>query len=519
MRMTESFGRTLRQAPAGYDPSTAYALRAALVRLVEEKIVFLPFGLRVANNICRELLSVDDEIEFVGLPHDVDKDEWAKVIDDELQSYRQLPLRLLSKRSLFSSNLPRGLARPRWASGLQWIFASISPASQDELRQRWLDQIDTRLGSLGIASQRVEWRENAVGWVYVCDFGPEALLACSSCSYTASQEIARFLRRDPVQEEPQPLEIVSTPGADTIDSLAKFLNIPQTKTLKAVFLHSDQGSLVLALIRGDLEISLEKLEGILDQGSLVPASRKEIEDSGAVPGYASPINLQVRNQLDSEGVLVVADPSIEHGANFASGANQAGFHYTGVNYPRDFEVTLISDIAMAKAGDRCPLCGELLKSSSGIYLGGWEDFDQALQFSDENGDMAQGLVSTGTLYLEPILAAFINVYHQDGVAHWPARLAPYDVYLVDLRSPQETQEVYEALTRQDLSVLLDDRDASPGVKFTDADLIGCFTRITVSKRNLEKGGVELVCDAAQKQVVLPIDAVGAEAAALKNKFM
>ncbi len=519
MRMTESFGRTLRQAPAGYDPSTAYAQRAAWIRLVKEKIVFLPFGLRVANNICRELLSTDIKIEFAGLPHDVNMDEWMKVIDDELQSYRQLPRRLLAKRSLFLSNLPRGIARPRWASGLQWISASISPASQSELRQRWLDQIEARLDSLGIASQRMEWKEKVVGWVYVCDFGPEALLACSSCSYAASQAIARFLRNNPVQEVLRTLEIVSTPGADTIDGLSKILNIPKTKTLKAVFLHSDQGSLVLALIRGDLEISLEKLEGVLNQGSLAPASRKEIEDCGTVPGYASPIDLQVRNQLDSEGVLVVADPSIEDGANFASGANQEGYHYTGVNYPRDFNITMIADIAMAKAGDRCPQCGELLESRSGIYLGGWEDFGQALKFSDENGEMTRGVVSAGTLYLEPILAALIDIYHQDGVVHWPARLAPYDVYLVDLRSPQETQEVYETLTQQGLSVLLDDRDVSPGVKFTDADLIGCFLRVTVSKRNLERGGVELVCETDQKQVVLPFEIVGAEAAALKHKVM
>lgn len=519
MRMTEVFGRTLRQAPAGYDPSTAYALRAALIRLVEEKIIFLPLGLRVANNIYRELISTDNEIEFVGLSHDIDMDGWMKVIDGELQSYRQLPLRLLSKHSILLSNLPRGITRPRWASGLQWISVSVSKASQNELRQRWLGQIETRLGSLGMASRRLEWQGNTIGWVYLCDFGSEAVLACSSCSYGASQGIARFLRSDPVQEELQPLEMVSTPGADTIDGLSKYLRIPKKKTMKAVFIHSDQGSLVLALVRGDLEISLEKLEGVLNQGSLAPASRKEIEDCGAIPGYASPIDLQVRNELDSEGVLVVADLSLEDGANFASGANQEGFHYTGVNYPRDFDVTMMADIAMAKAGDRCPQCGELLESRSGIYFGGWKEIDQALQFSDENGDVAQGLVSVGTLYLEPILAALIDAYHQDGVVHWPARLTPYDVYLVDLRSPHETQEVYEALAQQGLSVFLDDRDVSPGVKFTDADLIGCFIRVTVSKRNLARGGVELVCDADQKQVILPIEAVGVEAAALKNKFM
>jgi prolyl-tRNA synthetase len=519
MRMTDSFGRTLRQAPAGHDPSTAYAVRASLVRIVEERLVFLPLGFRVANNIAEELLRENDAVNVVGLPDNFSLDAWRMLLDDEIQSYRQLPLRLFSRRLDHFSDHHRGLASPEQVHGLQWHYAATSEGSLTELREQWLQRNERRLDSLGLPLQRLARGGRTVGWAYQCAFGPEVLLSCTSCSYMASLATARFKRSGFAQEDPQPLEIIPTPDADTIENLAAFLDIPTTKTLKVVFLRGDDGTVVLALIRGDLEISVEKLEGLINRGSLVPASRAEIEGIGAVPGYASPIGLQVRERSENEGVLVVADLSIEHGSNFVSGANKPGFHFVGVNYPRDFEVTSIADIAMPKAGDPCPKCGEPLESRAGIRIGDWEGYGDAFHFSDEGGNLSQGCLGIGTLYLEPILAALIDVYHRDGFTSWPGRLAPYDVYLVDLRSPHEANEVLEGLRAQGLSVLLDDRDVSPGVKFTDADLIGCLMRITVSKRSLERGGVELVCPAGQTEAIYPISAVALEAATLKNKIM
>ncbi len=519
MRMSESFGRTLRQAPAGHDPSTAYALRAALVRFIDERLAFLPIGLRVVTNISEELLQDHEAGNHIDVPGDVHFDTWRRLIDDEIQSYRPLPLRLFSHRFLHFSDHLSGLASPKWVRGLQWQYAAASEISLAELCEQWLDRCERRLGSLGLQLQRFERGEGAVGWIYLCDFGPQKLLACSSCSYMASQARARFNRSDFAQEDLRTMELVSTPGTDTIESLTVFLGIPAAKTLKAVFLRSNDGTVVLVLIRGDLEISLEKLERVLGRGSLIPATREDIAQIGAVPGYASPINLQVRAQVESEGVLVVADLSIEHGSNFTSGANKAGYHFSGVNYPRDFEVTLLADIAMPRAGDRCPECGKALEIRSGIRVGDWEARGNAFQFSDEGGNLDHGWLGTGILYIEPILAALIDVYHHEGVANWPGRLAPYDVYLVDLRSPQATNEVLEELQAKGLSVLLDDREVSPGVKFTDSDLFGCLFRITVSKRSLERGGVELVCRAGQIETIYSLATVAAEAAALKNKFM
>jgi prolyl-tRNA synthetase len=519
MRMTDVFGRTLRRAPAGHDPSTSYAVRAALVRFIDDRLLFLPLGLRVANNITEALLQGNETVNHVDGPGDFPIEAWRRLLDDEIQSYRQLPLCLFSRRLERFSDHPRGLTSPERVRGLKWHYAASTEASLSELCERWLQQNEKRLDSLGLPLQRLEWGERSCGWAYLCDFGPDTLLACSSCSYMASHATAHFKRSEFIPEDLQSLEMISTPDADTIESLAAFLDVPATKTLKAVFLRSDDGTVVLALIRGDLEISIKKLEDVIGRRGLVPASRAEIEGIGAVPGYASPIGLHVRERPETEGVLVVADLSIEHGFNFASGANKPGFHFSGVNYPRDFEVTTIADIAMPKAGDPCPKCAAPLESRAGIRIGGWEAFGDAFHFSDEGGNLNQGWLGAGTLYLEPILAALIDVYHRDGVATWPGRLAPYDVYLVELRSPRETNDALEWLQAKGLSVLLDDRDVSPGVKFTDADLIGCLLRITVSKRSLERGGVELVCRAGQTEAIYSITTVAAEAATLKDKFM
>ena len=206
MRMTDVFGRTLRQAPAGHDPSTAYALRAALVRFIDERFVFLPLGLRVANNLAEALLQGNETVNHVDGPGDFPIEAWRRLLDDEIQSYRQLPLCLFSRRLERFSDHPRGLASPEWVRGLNWHYAASTEASLSELCERWLQQNEKRLDSLGLPLQRLEWGERSCGWAYLCDFGPDTLLACSSCSYMASHATAHFKRSEFVPEDLQSLD-------------------------------------------------------------------------------------------------------------------------------------------------------------------------------------------------------------------------------------------------------------------------------------------------------------------------
>jgi prolyl-tRNA synthetase len=331
--------------------------------------------------------------------------------------------------------------------------------------------------------------------------GEDTFIHCDRCDYAANTERAEFRLPETEPESLQEPVQVATPDCETIADVAAFVGVPTRKTLKAVFYTKEDGDLVLVVIRGDLEVNETKLRNLLKGATLEPALWDEVEAAGAEPGYGSPVGLEVRDALDGTGVLVVADHSIEVGSNFVAGANRHGYHLVGVNYPRDFAVTILDDIAQARAGQLCPQCGGTLVAESAIELG--HCFKLGTHYAE----------SLGATYLDPegrehpivmgsygigvgrLLAAVIEMHHDDYGIIWPPALAPFDVYLLTLGTDDETHEQAESFCAQlenaGLEVLFDDREESAGVKFNDADLIGCPVRGTVSRRSLERGGVEL----------------------------
>ena len=350
--------------------------------------------------------------------------------------------------------------------------------------------------------------------------GEDTLIRCAACGYAANAERAEF-RLPPV--EPQPLEEarpIATPDCETIADVAAFVGVPTSQTLKAVFYTRDDAELVFLVIRGDLEVNETKLRNLLGGGELRPATDEEIRVAGAEPGYASPVGLRVRETRAGPGLLVVADHSIEVGSNFVAGANRPGYHLTGANCPRDFGVTLLADVAQAQAGHLCPHCNGVLAAGSAIELG--HCFKLGTRYSD----------MVGATYLDPegrerpivmgsygigvgrLMAAVIETHHDEHGIVWPPALAPFDVHLLTLGTDEtvhaQGDEIYADLTgfgkpvRSGLEVLYDDREESAGVKFADADLIGCPVRVTVSRRSLKAGGVEQKMRwAEERRVVTP----------------
>jgi prolyl-tRNA synthetase len=344
--------------------------------------------------------------------------------------------------------------------------------------------------------------------------GEDTLIRCMACGYAANAERAAF--RLPAAK-PQPLEDlrpIATPGCETIADVAAFVGVPTSQTLKAVFYAQDDGELVFVVVRGDLAVNETKLGNLLDGGELRPATDAEIRAAGADPGYASPVGLQVREHRDAPGVLVVADRSIEVGSNFVAGANRPGYHLIGVNYPRDFAVTILADVAQAQGGHLCPRCGQTLVAELAIELG--HCFKLGTRYAE----------AVGATYLDPeghahpvvmgsygigvgrLMAAVIETHHDEHGIVWPPALAPFDVHLLTLGTDERGQiqadAIYTQMRGARLEVLYDDREASAGVKFADADLIGCPVRVTVSRRSLKAGGVELKARwTEERRVVAP----------------
>ncbi len=286
---------------------------------------------------------------------------------------------------------------------------------------------------------------------------------CESCKYTERLELAQFKKIPLPREEQRPLEKVFTPNCHTIEALANFLNIPKEKTAKALmYTRVSDNKFVFVVVRGDMTLSEAKLRNAV--GEIKLADAESIQRSGAEAGFASPIGLQ--------DALIVVDDLIPQSQNLVAGANEAEYHFKNTNYERDYTAEIVADLALAQAGDACASCGTPLSVQAGINLATRSSFD-----------------------FKNILLALAETHHDDKGLTLPPSAAPFDVYLMHvpgktMNTAGKAEEIYNALKGAGISVLFDDRDERAGVKFNDADLIGCPVRVTVGEKALQNGMVE-----------------------------
>ncbi|HSJ88133.1 MAG TPA: His/Gly/Thr/Pro-type tRNA ligase C-terminal domain-containing protein [Anaerolineales bacterium] len=311
--------------------------------------------------------------------------------------------------------------------------------------------------------------------------GSILVVHCPNCNYTGRLELAQFAKPvEATHESPLPLEKILTPDCHTIEALANFLAIPKEKTAKALMytLISD-GKFVFVVVRGDMQLSDEKLKRYLGEVRL--ATPEEVERSGAAAGYASPIGLR--------DTLIVVDDLIPQSPNLVAGANEVGYHFKNTNYGRDYAAEVVADLVLAKEGDTCKNCGQRLSFLTAIEL-----------------------AIRSTIRLENILLALAETYHDIKGLSLPHPAAPFDVYLMHLPGKEidthhKAEEIYDNLQSAGISVLFDDREERAGVKFNDADLIGCPFRVTVGEKALKEGMVELKPRTQKDNQLIPIQAV------------
>jgi prolyl-tRNA synthetase len=303
---------------------------------------------------------------------------------------------------------------------------------------------------------------------------------CPNCKYTERLELAQFAKTPLAREDELPLEKVLTPECPTIEALANFLNVPKEKTAKALmYTRISDGTFVFIVVRGDMQLSEAKLKSHI--GDVRAATSEEILRSGAAAGYASPIGLK--------DALVVVDDLIPQSQNLVAGANEAGYHLKNTNYGRDYSAEIIADLVQIKEGDACKNCNSPLSVLSTIDL-----------------------ATRKTYHFENILLALAETYHDTKGLILPHPAAPFDVYLMhvpgkELDTHAKADELYALLQNSGISVLYDDRDERAGVKFNDADLIGCPMRVTVGEKALKDGMVELKPRKEKENRLIPIEAI------------
>ncbi len=553
MRFSKLFGKTSRQTPAEAEGiSHQLLLRAGMIAQTASGIYsYLPLGWRVLKKIEQ---IIREEINKTGgqelmLPvlqpfqlwqqsgryisfgeslftlkdrkkHDLvlgptHEEVITELVHRYVQSYRDLPLLLYQIQTKFRDEpRPRGgLLRVREFIMKDLYSFDIAEAGLDENYKKMTQAYKDIYARLDLPVLMVEADSGAIGgkesheFMVITDSGEDEIIYCSSCGYTANAEKTQFAKTGINDGDMLPLEEISTPGTKTIEEVASFIGVPAHQTLKAVFYSAD-GEFIFVVIRGDLEVNETKLRNALKCCELRLATESEVNEAGIVAGFASPAGVK--------DIRVIADDSLTQGSNFIVGANKEGYHFRNANYPRDFQVDLITDIALAYAEYNCSKCGNKLSSARGIEVG--HIFKLGTFLSEKLGAMS--LNSEGILQpiimgcygigLGRLLAAIIEQSHDDKGIIWPLSAAPYQAHLCALCMDNSaiasaSEDVYQKLEEEGIEVLYDDRNESPGVKFNDADLLGIPLRLTLSPRTLKKQSIEIKWRAEKEFQLLPLD--------------
>lgn len=537
MRATHLFAPTLREAPQDAQIiSHKLLLRGGFIRPLASGVYsYLPLGLRVLNkisDICREemaringaellmpslfppdllresgrdavdvLFHVKEQGYILGFTHE---EVLTDIVRNAVQSYKQLPLIAYQIQTKFR-NEPRprgGLIRGREFLMLD----AYSFDRDDEGAQKSFallrDAFARMFARCGLQSLVVEADSGAMGgsqsaeFMLISDEGEDTVLRDAS-GYAGNAERCEAIpapAEDPDAVVP-PREQVSTPGATTIEDVSALLQIPTTRLIKTLLVAGPDGQPVAVLVRGDREVNDAKLARALG-GTAVMADAPTVERvTGAPVGFAGPIGLAPQ-------VRVIADREVETVRDGVVGANAADAHLIHVQPGRDFPHPEYLDLRTAVAGDASPVHpGETLETQRGIEVGHVFNlgtrYSQAMgaTYNAEDGQVKTIVMGSYGVGVSRTLASAVEQHHdKDGII-WPIVMAPFEVILMPLSVRDEAQmkaaeDLYARLRSSGLDVLLDDRDERPGIKFKEADLIGCPVRVVLGK-GLAEGNVEI----------------------------
>jgi prolyl-tRNA synthetase len=546
---------TLREAPAGAEtPGHQLLLRGAYIRQLGQGIFsYLPFAWRVMRRIeqiLREEMDAAGGVEMsmpVVHPGELWKKtgrfeaigpEMARFVDrrdrplvlamtheevvaslasSEIQSWRQLP-RLVYQIQIKFRDDPRpraGLIRTREFTMKDAYTLDRDEAGLDAQYERLQAAYRRIFARCGLPVRSVAADVGMMGgsdaeeFVYLNPIGEDTIVLCDSCDYAQNRQVARAATppRD-LNESQLPVERVATPDTTTIERLCELLAVPPERTAKVVFMATSDDRMVVAVVRGDMQLNETKLSSVVGSAELRPMTIEEIEQIGCVAGYASPIGVGDR-------ATVIVDEIVAETANLVAGANETGWHLRNVNVGRDYQPDLVADLVAVQDGQPCVTCGSPLRTERGVEVGNifklGTHFSVALgaNFLDEDGTEKPIVMGSYGIGVGRLLACVAEEHHDDRGLDWPPAIAPFDVHVCALGDEglAGAELVVSSLEAAGIDVLFDDRGERPGVQFADAELIGCPVRLTVSKRSQAAGGVEaaLRADPSAEREIVPAD--------------
>ncbi len=541
MRATRFLSPTLKEAPqSAVVQSHQLMLRSGMIRQVAAGIYnVLPLGLRTLRKveaIVREEMNRAEALELV-MPVVIPGQLWQEsgrwdyygsellrfkdrkhgdfclgptheevitsLAATEIKSYRQLPMNLYQIQTKF-----RDEVRPRFGlmRGREFVMKdaySFDRNAESAQTSYWrMHEAYTRIFKrCGLDFRAVEADTGNIGgslsheFQVIADSGEDAIAVCDDCGYAANVEKAELRVAAAKDVEAVPVEEHLTPEQGSIEAVCNFLGIEAADMIKCVAMMGD-GAPILALVRGDHDLSEAKLRALLGVDLLVAASEEEItERFQSVAGFIGP-------QGRPADLAIIADHAVAAMGHGVTGANRPDYHVSGLRLGRDFEARL-ADLSVPTDGDGCGRCDQGsfgfrrgIEVGHIFYLGTKYSDAMGATVLDENGKAVPMEMGCYGIGIGRTAAAAIEQSHDEKGIVWPVPLAPFEVHLLRLGKEPEVaarcDELYQNFLDAGLEVLYDDRNERPGFKFKDAELIGCPWRVALGKRGLETGQAEVV---------------------------
>ncbi|MEI0525663.1 proline--tRNA ligase [Brachyspira murdochii] len=559
MRLSKLFMPTLKEAPSdAIIASNKLMIRAALARKISNGLYsYLPLGVRVLSkisNIIREEMDAIGSNECI-MPilvskelltpsgrwerfkkelfrlkdrNDVDmamgpthEEAFTITAQNEIQSYKDLPLTLYQIHTKFRDEIrPRfGVIRSKeftmkdaysfhiTKECLDKTYNDMSRAYTKIFKRMGLDTVSVKADSGAMGG------EGSEEFMVLSEVGEETIIFCSKCDYRANVEKANVKKDEEVKSyTDKPLEEVNTPDIKTINDLEKFFNTSSKNFIKSIIYKTEEGEVILAAIRGDLEINETKLSNALGGLDIELADEDTVKEvTGARVGFASPIGLKKK-------IRIFADNSIKSVADAIVGGNKDDTHIKNVNVQRDFNIDVWGDFRTAKEGDKCPECGETLYQKKGLELGHifklGDKYTQAFNFKvlDENNKEITPIMGCYGIGVNRALASVIEQNYDDKGIIFPISVAPYEAIVVAIdkegeESFKKAEDIYNALNALKVETMFDDRKERLGVKLNDCDLIGIPMRIMVGKKSLQRGVVEFKLRSSSESIEVKVDEI------------
>jgi len=553
MKWTETLITTQRDNPQEAEiPSHQLMIRAGMMRkLASGLYTYLPLGLRVLRKveaIVREELNRAGAIEIL-MPILQPRNLWERsgrwdkmddimlkarthqgqelvlgptheevvtdLVSREISSYKQLPKNFYQINTKFRDEIrPRfGVMRSREFIMKDGYSFDLDDESADSSYQLMYDAYTRIFARCGLTAMPVEADTGVMGgdrsheFMVPAETGEDAIVVCTECGYAANVEQAEIKPASPPDARTEEIIAeIDTPDLRTVDELAEFFHTTPDKFIKTL-IYTSAGSPVAVLIRGDREINESKLNRILGVDELELASEETIKKvTGAPLGFAGPVGL--------EGVRILADHTVLGIKSGITGANRQDKHLINVNLDRDCAAPEYYDLAVADDGDLCPVCGTPMSLRRGIEVG--HVFKLGTKYSesmgamvkDESGGERPAIMGCYGIGISRTVAAIIEQhYDADGIV-WPVAVAPYQVLILAINPDDPevgslSEELYDELTEKGVEVLYDNRSASAGVKFKDSDLIGIPFRVTIGKKTVKTGELEIKRRDSDEVLMMP----------------